>query len=93
MQNFTGAGFSNEEIKKEDIAKQIKSKRDAINAIGELGGEIISFGSSQAMKGYFMRDKSSSEYKENDTKQKKEYQEISKLLIQLKNYLEAMPHD
>tara|TARA_R100000995_G_scaffold83815_1_gene60721 strand:- start:714 stop:995 length:282 start_codon:yes stop_codon:yes gene_type:complete len=93
MQNFTGTGFSNEEIKKEDIVKQIKSKRDAINAIGELGGEIISFGSSQATKGYFTRDKSSSEYKQYDTKQEKEYQEITKLLIQLKNYLEAMPHD
>lgn len=93
MQNFTGTGFSNEEIKKEDIVKQIKSKRDAINAIGELGGEIISFASSSAMKGYFTQDKSSSEYKQYDTKQEKEYQEITKLLIQLKNYLEAMPHD
>tara|TARA_R110002012_G_C11552338_1_gene602608 strand:+ start:456 stop:737 length:282 start_codon:yes stop_codon:yes gene_type:complete len=93
MQNFTGTGFTNDEIKKEDIVKQIKSKRDAINAIEDLGEEIIIFGSSQAMKGYFMRDKSSSEYKENNTKQEKGYQEILKLLIQLKNYLEAMPHD
>tara|TARA_R100001015_G_C4616312_1_gene172442 strand:- start:315 stop:596 length:282 start_codon:yes stop_codon:yes gene_type:complete len=93
MQSFTGAGFSNEEIKKEDIVKQIKSKADAINAIGDLGGEIISYGSSRGLLGYFMRDKSSSEYKQYNTKQEKEYQEILKLLMQIKNYLEAMPHD
>ena len=93
MQNFTGTGFSNEEIKKEDIVKQVKSKRDAINAITDLGMKIISFGTSQAIKGYFSRDESNSDYKQYNTKQEKEYQEISKLLIQIKNYLEAMPHD
>ena len=93
MQNFTGTGFSNEEIKKEDIVKQIKSKQDAINAVGDLGQEIISYGSASGLMGYFMGDISSSEYREHKSKQKEMYQEISKSLIQLKNYLEAMPHD
>jgi hypothetical protein len=93
MQSFTGTGFTNSEIKKEDIVKQIKSKRDAIDAVGDLGQEIISFGTSKALMGMFIRDKSSSEYKDANTKQEKEFQEILKLLMQIKDYLHAMPHD
>ena len=36
MQNFTGTGFTNDNIKKEDIVKQIKNKEDAIDNMHRL---------------------------------------------------------
>lgn len=92
MQNFTGAGFSNEEIKKEDIAKQIKNKADAIRSLNRMSMLSRMFGSAKLEQGGFISlDENRSKKAE---QQAEEFnKEIEQLLKQIVKYLEAMPHD
>ena len=92
MQNFTGTGFSNEEIKKEDIAKQIKSVNDALSSLQDMhmlllkvSREYIKYG------GYLNLDKNIS----NKAKQEAEKfeDEFLQLKEQVEEYLREMPHD
>ena len=84
MQNFTGTGFSNDEIKKEDIVKQIKSKKEAMKAldviIGKHFGEAIGQVYAQGLK-------------KETFNVKKPLNDLIKTIQQLKEYLKAMPHD
>tara|TARA_R110002020_G_scaffold120162_1_gene273881 strand:- start:1114 stop:1407 length:294 start_codon:yes stop_codon:yes gene_type:complete len=97
MQNFTGTGFSNEEIKKEDIVKQIKSKEDAIDNMHRLTGLATQYGIKK-----FLQGTTSGKLFEKDGPQKQEqshleaqkaFDEFKKLNLEIIKYLEAMPHD
>ena len=92
MQSFTGTGFSNEEIKKEDIVKNIRNKADAIMSLREMNVLFLKFGKARMEQGGFLHlDK---------TKSDKAQQEAEKFIweygqrnTQLMEYLRDMPHD
>jgi len=92
MQNFTGAGFSNEEIKKEDIAKQIKNKADAIMSLREMYNALLKYGEQLMRQGGFLNlDKNKSDKAKQEAN--KLLNEAGQLRNQIIEYLEAMPHD
>ena len=92
MQNFTGTGFSNEEIKKEDIVKQVKSKREAIMSLFDMDRLFNKLSIRRLEQGAYLH------YNEN--RSKKAEQEADRLEDEFKQrktqmieYLKAMPHD
>jgi len=95
MQNFTGTGFSNEEIKKEDIVKQIESKwskQYAINSLNKLGRLLDRTLQQKLEHGLFYHiDENRSKRAEQEAKKLRN--EIYQLQEQIIEYLKAMPHD
>lgn len=92
MQSFTGTGFSNEEIKKEDIAKQIKSVNDAISSLRDMHISLLETSSASFEQGAFLvSDENRSKKAEQEAKKFKA--EFVQLKEQMQEYLEAMPHD
>tara|TARA_B100000424_G_C22920198_1_gene489633 strand:- start:138 stop:416 length:279 start_codon:yes stop_codon:yes gene_type:complete len=92
MQNFTGTGFSNEEIKKEDIVKQVKSKREAIMSLREMYNALLKYGEQLMRQGGFLNlDKNKSDKAKQEAN--KLLNEAGQLRSQIIEYLEAMPHD
>ena len=97
MQSFTGTGFSNEEIKKEDIVKQIESKwskQYAINSLNKLGrllDRTLQQKLEHGLYAGFPVDKNKSKRAEQEAKKLRN--EIYRLQEQMVEYLKAMPHD
>ena len=92
MQNFTGTGFSNNEIKKEDIVKQIKSKGDAIMSLREM--HLLFLKASKAsveQGGYITINESRSKRAAQEAE--KFTEEFIQLKKQMEEYLDNMPHD
>ena len=84
MQNFTGTGFSNDEIKKEDIVKQIKSKREAMKALDDIIGKHFGRAVGQVYR---------QGLKKETFDVKKPLDDLIKTIQQLRKYLQDMPHD
>ena len=92
MQNFTGTGFSNEEIKKEDIAKNIRNKADAIMSLREMHVLLLKVGKARMEHGgFFMLDKNRSKKAEQEADRLED--EFKQRKTQMMEYLRDMPHD
>ena len=101
MQNFTGTGFSNEEIKKEDIVKQIRSIEDAMNVVRDMHTLFLKFGRASMEKGGYLAalDKNrefyhSAESKKAEQEANRLEKEFVKQRTQIIEYLRDIPtHD
>ena len=92
MQNFTGTGFSNDEIKKEDIAKNIRNKADAIMSLREMHVLLLKVGEARMRHGgYLNLDKNKSKKAEQEADRLED--EFRQRKIQMMEYLSDMPHD
>ena len=92
MQNFTGTGFSNEEIKKEDIAKNIRNKADAIMSLREMHVLLLKVGKARMEHGgFFNLDKNRSKKAEQEADRLED--EFKQRKTQMMEYLRALPHD
>tara|TARA_A100001201_G_scaffold139797_1_gene132159 strand:+ start:116 stop:397 length:282 start_codon:yes stop_codon:yes gene_type:complete len=93
MQNFTGTGFTNEEIKKEDIVKQIKNKTDAIDNMHRLTSLATGYGSKRFEEGIYGGVNSSSKAQKVKAAADAEFDKFKKLNLEIIKYLREMPHD
>tara|TARA_R100000329_G_scaffold131140_1_gene110347 strand:- start:242 stop:520 length:279 start_codon:yes stop_codon:yes gene_type:complete len=92
MQNFTGAGFTNDEIKKEDIVKQIKSKEDAIDNMHRLTVLASEYGFKKLQEGIASIE-ASERSKTTHAAAAAEFDKFKKLNLEIIRYLREMPHD
>ena len=109
MQNFTGTGFTNDNIKKEDIVKQIKNKEDAIDNMHRLTVLANGYASKKLEAGMYggfgsrAEDETDSKFDYNKFRQGKaqkalaeaeaEFDKFKKLNLEIIRYLREMPHD
>jgi len=92
MQNFTGTGFSNEEIKKEDIVKQIKNKEDAIDNMHRLTVLASEYAFKRLQEGIAVGTRRTQKPPE-AAAAAAEFDKFKKLNLEIIKYLREMPHD
>tara|TARA_Y100000361_G_C10911510_1_gene214247 strand:- start:285 stop:542 length:258 start_codon:yes stop_codon:yes gene_type:complete len=85
MQHFTGTGFTNEEIEKEDIVKQIKNKEDAIDNMHKLTSLATRYGIKRFVEGSGSMAAAAAA--------DAEFDKFKKLNLEIIKYLREMPHD
>ena len=92
MQNFTGTGFTNDEIKKEDIVKQIKSKEDAIDNMHKLTVLASEYAFKRLEEG-ILRVGNPAKNIATAAAAEAEFDKFKKLNLEIIRYLREMPHD